>query len=470
MFSKIATALKAQKSVERISDSNKVKAKFRRMRFQMMGSMLIGYAAFYFVRKNFSMAMPSFLDEMGYTKTDLGLILSLFSVLYGLGKFLNGMLADRANPRFFMSLGLIGAALTNVFFGLSSSLLFFGLFWIMNAWFQSMGWPPCARMLTHWYSPRELGTMWGLWNSSHQFGGAGILILAGFLIGTYGWRSAFMVPALIAVAVAVILMLFLRDTPQSVGLPPVEEYRGEKKPAKDEEESDESFKDILFNDVLKNKFIWCLCLANFFVYIVRIGVLDWAPTFLVEVKGSSLGKAGLKVAGFEIAGIMGAIAAGWMSDRIFNGRRGPANVLFMLALIVCLLYFWKIPAGNGWLDAAALVGVGFLVYGPQMLVGVAAADFASKKAAATATGLTGTFGYLGSTACGLGTGLIVDRWGWDGGFVFFIGSAVIGTVLFLLTWSQRAAGLEDSNEERKPQERADTFLGDEVSVSGVASF
>ncbi len=452
MFSSIAKALKAQPHATPISDEQEVKRTYRHWRVRMMYSMMVGYALFYFVRKNFSMAMPSFLDELGYTKTDLGLILSLFSILYGLGKFINGMLADRANPRYFMALGLIGSAICNVFFGMSSALWVFGIFWLFNAWFQSMGWPPCARMLTHWYGPKELGTMWGIWNASHQFGGAGILVLAGYLIPVYGWRTAFFVPAGIAIIVSFFLMNRLRDTPQSLGLPPIEEYlgdvhKGEKADEMAHEDTAESLKEILLNHVLRNKLVWYVCLANFFVYIVRIGVLDWAPTFLVEAKGSSLAHAGLKVAGFEIAGIFGALAAGWISDKVFKGRRGPANVLFMLALIFFLFYFWKIPAGNAWLDAAVLVAVGFVVYGPQMLVGVAAADFASKKAAATATGLTGTFGYLGSAVCGVGTGLIVDKWGWDGGFIFFIASAVMGTLLFVLTWTHRSAVLERLHEK-----------------------
>ncbi len=447
MFTRMINAIKAQPPATPLTDEAEIKKSYRHWRVQTMYSMMVGYAMFYFVRKNFSMAMPSFLDEFGYTKTDLGIVLSLFSILYGVGKFVNGMLADRANPRYFMAIGLIGAAICNVFFGMSSALWVFGLFWLFNAWFQSMGWPPCARMLTHWYGPRELGTMWGIWNASHQFGGAGILILAGYLIPTYGWRSAFYVPAIIAIIGAIFLINRLRDTPQSIGLPPIEEYRGITHAKKDEDDTAASLKEILFKHVLNNKLVWYVCLANFFVYIVRIGVLDWAPTFLVEAKGSSLGHAGLKVAGFEIAGIFGALAAGWASDKIFKGRRGPANVLFMLALIFFLFYFWKIPAGNPLLDGAALIAVGFLVYGPQMLVGVAAADFASKKAAATATGLTGTFGYLGSAVCGVGTGLIVDRWGWDGGFIFFIGAAIIGTLFFLLTWTHRSPVLEKLHEK-----------------------
>ncbi|MBF0103867.1 MAG: MFS transporter [Deltaproteobacteria bacterium] len=436
---------KAAPHIEPIQDKQQVKVLYKAMRIRMMLGMIIGYAAFYFVRKNFSMAMPSFLTELHYTKTDLGMILSLFSILYGVGKFFNGMLADRANPRYFMAIGLLGAAVVNVFFGMSSSLIFFGLFWLLNAWFQSMGWPPCARMLTHWYSPRELGTMWGIWNSSHQIGGAGILVMAGYLISTYGWRYAFYVPGVCVLLIVVFLIVTLRDTPQSLGLPRIEKYRGDMDETahdEDDELAALSTKEILFKHVLNNKLIWYLCFANFFVYIVRIGVLDWAPTFLVEAKKSSLAVAGVNVASFEIAGIIGAILAGWLSDKVFKGRRGPANVLFMVALIFCVVYFWMIPPGYPLLDATALIAIGFFVYGPQMLVGVAAADFASKKASATATGLTGTFGYLGSTVCGVGTGAIVDKWGWNGGFIFFIMCAVIGTFLFALTWKQRSKTLE----------------------------
>ena len=449
LFSKLA----AQPHAAPIKNPEKIKSVYRQWRIRTMYSMMIGYAIFYFCRKNFSMAMPTFLDELGYTKTDLGIILTLFSVVYGFSKFISGILSDRANPRYFMALGLILSAIMNVFFGLSSSLLTFGIFWLFNAWFQGMGWPPCARLLTHWYSPTELGTKWGIWNASHQFGGAGILVLAGYLIPNYGWRSAFFVPAVIGVVTAFFLINRLRDTPQSLGLPPIEEYRGEVHVKDEHEDTAASFKEILFKHVLTNKLVWIVSLANIFVYIVRIGVLDWAPTFLVEAKQSSLVGAGVKVAGFEIAGIVGALAAGWISDVIFKGRRGPVNVIFMLLLIFAMIELWMVPPGHPMLDGIVLFAVGFLVYGPQMLVGVSAADFASKKAASTATGMTGTFGYLGSAICGVGTGLVVDKWGWDGGFIFFISAAVIGTLLFLFTWTHRAASLEAIHNERKKRAR-----------------
>ena len=441
MGSRLLRALATQPPIEPLGDPAEVRRTYRFWRIRMMYSMLIGYAGFYLVRKNFSMAMPVFLEELDVSRTDLGLILSAFSIVYGVGKFANGMLADRANPRFFMAIGLAGAAAMNLCFGFSSALWTFGLFWLANAWFQSMGWPPCARLLTHWYSASERGTMWGLWNASHQIGGAAILVLAGTLITHLGWRAAFIVPAVVTLVLTAFLVNRLRDTPRSLGLPPVESYRGERVDPHEAEQ--EPFFRILRRQVLNNPAIWVLCLANFFIYVVRIGILDWAPTYLVEAKNSQLEAAGWQVAGFEIAGIFGALAAGWFSDRLFSGRRGPVAVIWLALLAGGLFGLWRIPPGNPWLDAALLMVVGFLVYGPQMLVGVAAADFASKKAVATATGLTGTFGYLGSGLCGVGTGVIVDRWGWDGAFVFFITSAVIATALFALLWNKRADSLQD---------------------------
>lgn len=442
-------ALKAQpKQASSFTSEIEQNKQYRYWRVRTMYSMIIGYAIYYFCRKNLSVAMPALLQETGFTKTDLGWVLTGFSIAYGISKFMSGILADRSNPRYFMAVGLLLSAVVNVFFGMTSSLFFLGIFWIMNGWFQGMGWPPCARLLTHWYSPTELGTMWGVWNSSHQLGGAGILILAGYLTQHYGWRSSFYVPAVIAVACAIFLINRLRDTPESMGFPPVEEYRGDLKRENHEEEEKETFKEIMVKYILTNKLLWIVCFANAFVYIVRIGVLDWAPTFLVEAKNSTIAGAGLKTAGFEISGIVGALFAGWLSDKVFKGRRGPVNAIFMGITTILMVVFWLIPNGHPYLDAITLFTIGFVIYGPQMLVGVLAADFASKKAAATATGLTGTFGYLGSAICGVGTGVIVDKWGWNGGFIFFIISGVIASLLHLITWKHRSKLLEDHHANK----------------------
>lgn len=174
------------------------------------------------------------------------------------------------------------------------------------------------------------------------------------------------------------------------------------------------------------------------LYVVRLGIIYWAPMFLKELKGISLTTAGWQVAAYEIFGLLGGVFAGWMSDKIFKGRRGPVGFTFMLGTAASLALFWHMPAGQDFLGALAMAFVGFFVYGPQVLVGVASADFASKRAIGTANGLAGTFAYIGSSLAGLCVGRIADATGWGGVFLFFIISAFVGAFFFALTWRHRA--------------------------------
>lgn len=448
MLSRLRAALGAQPATKnKITNPEEIDRTYKHWRVRMLYSLFIGYAVFYFVRKNISLAIPGMISEFGYSKAEIGILSSTLYLTYGLGKFGMGILGDRANPRYFMAIGLALSALVNIWFGLSSSLYFLALLWGLNGVFQAMGWPPCARGLTQWYSASERGTFWGIWNASHNVGGAIIVAMAGWLTQEYGWRSAFYVPAAMALVVAVFLVDRLRDTPPSLGLPPVEEYRDDPTGDPEPESGTLPMREILFKHVLTNKYIWALGFANFFVYIVRYGAMDWAPTFLHEVKGSNLASAGFKVAGFEMIGMVGAFAAGYISDRWFKGRRGPLNVLYMLLLAVAVGLFWLTPPGSDWLDLLTLSAIGFLVYGPQMLVGVSAVDVSNKHSAATATGFTGLLGYLGAVVSGVGAGWVVDKWGWDGGFRFFIACGVLGALCFALTWKQTARHLQNNNRK-----------------------
>ncbi|MEW6279634.1 MAG: MFS transporter, partial [Candidatus Eremiobacterota bacterium] len=206
--------------------AEQVPSAYRYWRWRLLVTTFVGYAVYYFVRKNISVALPLMEKDLGVRKQDLGVFLTLNDLCYGVSKFVNGMVGDRTNPRYFMAVGLALSALVNVFFGLSSGLVTLGVFWILNGWFQGMGFPPCARILAHWFSPHERGVWWGVWNTSHQVGLAIIALLAGWLAHHYGWRAAFLGPALIALAVALYLAHQLRDTPASLGLPPVEEFHG----------------------------------------------------------------------------------------------------------------------------------------------------------------------------------------------------------------------------------------------------
>ncbi len=427
--------LKLQPPIAPLMEPGEVDRRYKHWRLRTMYAMFAGYAVFYFCRKNLSASTPELIRSLGCSKTQIGMIWSVLYGSYGVSKLVNGVIGDRANPRYFMAIGLFFSALANLCFGMSSSLIMLGLFWGLNGWFQGMGWPPCARLLTQWYSPNERGTKWAIWNTAHQVGGGLIMILGGILTQKYGWRSSFFIPAAIGVVTAFWLVDRLRDSPESLGLPKIEVYRNDEIYEADAQGLDQAHpvRDILVKHVLRNRQLWYLAIANFFVYLVRYGALDWAPTFLVEVKHSTVANAALKAAGFEFLGIAGAMLAGWLSDRYFKSRRSVVNVVYMLVLALAVAGFWLVPAGHPWVDAGLLAAIGFLVYGPQMMVGVCAADLGGKAAAATATGFTGFWGYAGSIVSGVGTGWIVDRWGWNGGFAFFVLAAFVGAALFTLT-------------------------------------
>ena len=214
--------------------------------------MYIGYIFYYFTRKSLTFAMPVLMNDLGYSKTDLGILASILSITYGMSKFLSGILSDRANPRFFMAIGLMMTGIINIIFGLSSSLVFFAFFWGLNGFFQGWGWPPCARLLTHWYSQKERGTWWGFWNTSHNMGGALIPLLAASCAQCWGWRYAMYLPGALCIAVGLFIINRLRDTPQSLGLPPIEKFKNDHS-AEAEKDHGLSTKQILYQYLFKNK-------------------------------------------------------------------------------------------------------------------------------------------------------------------------------------------------------------------------
>ena len=408
---------------------------YRYWRVRVMYSMTTGYALYYFTRLNISMAAKPISDEFGFTNTQWGLVLSVSTIVYAFSKFFSGIVGDRANPRYLMAGGLLLSALVNLGFGFGAGLGFFIGCWALNNLFQGAGSPPCFRLLTHWFSPREIGRAWGVWNGSHQIGGAVIAVWAGWLVTHYGWRAAFWAPALLCIVGSFWLFNRLTDSPEAMGLPPVEVYKEGAPSVVDHSGHQASFWGLFREHILTNPWVWVVSVANFFIYIVRIGILDWAPKYLVEAKGFTLKDAGFALSAFELSGIFGALAAGWISDRM-GGRRGPASVMFMLLLIASVGILFFVPTGQRLVMAAVFTAIGFFVYGPQMLVAVAAADFATKHASASAVGLTGLLGYLGATVCGVGTGLLVEHYGWNGALWLYSGSAVIGCALLAATWSK----------------------------------
>jgi OPA family glycerol-3-phosphate transporter-like MFS transporter len=419
---------------------------YRRDRIRVFLGIFVGYAAYYLVRNNLALAIPDILKEHPeHSKAALGTALTGLSIAYGLSKFLMGSISDRSNPKYFLPLGLLLScavmAVCGLWKGLYASLFVLVVLQTLNGWVQGMGWPPCGKTMVHWFSTKERGLTVSAWNTAHNIGGALVANLA--LVGVtlfHDWGAKFYFNALVAAAVAVGVFFLLQDTPQSRGLPPVEEHRNDYPPGYSaDHEKTLGFRDIFLKYVLPNRYLWAIAVANAFCYFVRYGVVNWIPTYLETHKGFSFKESSVAWSLYEYAAVPGTIACGWISDRWFKGKRAPATILFMALTLVAVVVYALNMKGPLWIDYAALVAIGFLVYGPIMIIGLHALDLVPKKAAGTAAGFTGFFGYVfGSAIAGTGVGWIADHWGWGGVFTTMVACCLLTIFFSALTLGHRA--------------------------------
>lgn len=441
-------------------------------RWQILEATFIGYAAFYLVRNNLSPVTKDLAGALHYDKDMIGTITAATALSYGVGKFFMGALSDRCNPRTFMATGLMLTALCNFAFGWVTSYPLHLALWSLNGLFQGMGWPPCGRSMGHWFSEKERGLTFSIWNTSHNVGGAMAGLLAAYAAKHYGgWQYAFFFPGVLAAVGSVYILIRLRDTPQSVGLPPIEEYKcdyaalttrpapagwepdskqapGVQKlgyaaaaPAPMSIERELTTRELLIDNVLAHPWIWLLAIANFFAYVARYSMLDWGPMYLREVKGANLLQGGWAVFWIEIGGIGSTIVLGWLSD-LAGGRRGMVAVLCMLPIIAAFAGILFTPAGHLWVAFAMLGVIGLFIYPVINFVVIMALDLTSKKAIGTAAGFIGLFGYLGRMAYAKGTGQMLAYFeplygkaiAWDIILYITLACAALATLFLAFTW------------------------------------
>ena len=405
---------------------------YKYWRLRIFYSIYLGYAVFYFTRKSVTFALPFIEKDLGFTRAELGFLATVLYLSYGFSKFISSILSDQSNPRYFMAFGLILTGIINICFSFSSSILFFSLFWFMNGVAQGAGWPPCAKQLTYWFSKKERGAWWSFVTTSHNFGGGMIPLIITGVASLYNWRIAISFVGVIAIIMGFWLLNRLRDKPSTLGLPPVEVYTNDTEALKKEETSEKkksSFRSLLTGEVLGNPGVWLLAFSYFFVYVLRTAFNDWGVFFLTDTKGYSLLSASSTITFFEIGGFLGVITAGFASDRIFKGRRLPYMVYSTILLGAALFFFVTNPTSSLILDSILMGSIGFLIFGPQLLVGLAASEFVNKQVACSANGFAGLFAYLGAAFTGWPLGKVLDLWSWNG---FFITLSVCVSLNFIL--------------------------------------
>lgn len=436
----------------------KIDKVYKSMRFKVFMGSFLGYAAYYLVRKNLSLAGPEMCAEGLLDNGGVGIAGSAVSFAYAFSKFIMGTLSDRSDARKFLTIGLVIASLLMLGVGflpysaanMSFNVVLLFCIMLLVGVVSGMGWPPCGRMMAYWFSNNERSFKMSLWNTSHTIGSStlGLLGIWGVIVFAdlgveQTWRANFVVPALVALAIAVFCWWALRDTPESCGLPSVADWRNDHSGVKTKEKVGEKvpFKTQLFDYVLKNKWIWMIALANAFVYLVRYGVGNWVPAFLqqTEIMTSAESKIAFTVHNF--VGAFGTIVCGWVSSKFFKGKCAVPNVIFMsLVLVGCVIY-WQVPAialATG-IDAkvwvyVALIIIGFCIYGPVALVSIQALNLVPKNAVGTAAGFVGLSGYLLGDALlsNIVMGSLADK-SWDLANGTLVIGALLGIILCALT-------------------------------------
>ncbi|MBQ8124452.1 MAG: MFS transporter [Kiritimatiellae bacterium] len=437
----------------------------------MLFATMIGYTLFYFMRKNFSFAMPGLQQDCGISKSMLGNFLFWGGIVYGLSKFVNGIVGDRVAPRKMLCFGLLACTLVNVAFGFAPQIAAvfggdaagaaeaslplvwtFGLLLVLNQFFQGTGFPPCAKLIAFWIPPKELATKMSVWNTSHSVGGGLVAKICGVVmgLGVIGsanqgvgmWRWCFWSMAALGFLGLVLMLFWLPGTPKEEGLP---DLPGTDVKVETEESSREkggATSNAALRMVFLNPVIWMLGFINFTINAVRALIADWGPTLLQEAKGFDPSETGTVIMLFEFAGIGGMLFAGWATDRFFGGR-APRLCVFLMVLTAALLAaFWFLPAGL--LGAAALCVGGFCLYGPQALTGVTATNIATKGFAGTAIGFISLFSYVGVSVAGKVCGsLAQSSGGWGLPLIVIVVTAAVGAALFAGLWGARANAYGD---------------------------
>ena len=428
----------------RIEDPDQVNKMYKYWRIRTFLALYIGYCGFYLTRKNISPALHVFSEELGIGMIDLGIIAATFSVTYGVGKLFCGILADKANVRSFMAIGLLLSGVINLFYGFLTSLWALAFFWGINGFCQATGYPPVAKSLVYWFSPRERAKIWSWWSSSHTAGtfAAGALV-ALLLKYCSDWRSVFYVPGFFGVVIAVYIFWSLRDKPDSVGLPPIEEFKNDVIPVTLDKKTDVSQWTILKKYVFTNPYVWYLSLALCFVYFVRFGTLDWATKFLYDARGINKVDVVWLWNLMPLFGMPGGIIAGYLATKFFKGRCAPITIFYLLVLALCTYGYYLFAGANHMvLTCIFVAAIGFFVDGPQVLIGgVMLSRVTAQESAAAAAGFSGFWSYILGTAVGanLGAAFLVEQYGWGGMYAACIACAVAAIIFVALCWKKETA-------------------------------
>lgn len=396
----------------------------------------LGYAGFYFCRKNFSVTMPIIIDELGYTKNDMALVLTVYSLTYMLGQFISGYMSDRWGPRIVVSIGLAIAVVANFTMGMTGSLMAFVFLMGSNGLGQSTGWSGLIKNMTPWFRPGERGVVMSWWSTCYVIGAFLATIFATYwatndsVLVDMGWKRAYIFPALVLGVITLVYALFVRNKPPDVGLPILVR--------EEEEHVSTRTKGVqmgMLKKLMTKSELWIAAFIYFVLKLTRYVFLFWLPMYMVEALQYSNQDSGYLSSVYELVGFFGVIAAGYISDHLMNSRRFPV-VAVMLFLMAILCFIQPIIAELGMLAIGINIGlIGVMTYGPDsILCGATAMDIGGKKGAAMAAGIINGVGSAGQLMSPFIAAYFSETLGWNALFYGFVVMSLIGALLALSKW------------------------------------
>lgn len=428
-----------------LTDQARIDHLFRRHRLRIMLAITLGYGLIYTCRLALGVVKKPLIDEGIFSPVELGMIGSALYYAYAIGKLTNGFLADHANMKRFLAVAFLLTALCNFAMGLTTTVWLAVMIWGLNGWFQSFGAPGGVVAMTGWFSNRERGRAYGIWSTAHSIGEGLTFVGVGTVVAVFGWRYGYFVPAMVGVVTAVGTYWLVQDRPRTMGLPTVNEWKQDlyqEKPRTD-------IKSVLGLQlsILRIPAIWVLCLSAATIYVTRYAINSWGILYLQEDRGLSLPMAGTVLMTSTVAGIAGAIAYGFISDKWFNARRPPANLLFAVLEIAGLCLFFFGP------NTMPVLITGMVLFGLGLtglvtaLGGLFAVDIAPKRVAGAAMGVIGIFSYIGAGIQEYVSGKLIqegmtvvgDVRTYDFGAViwFWVGASVLSMLLAASLWNTR---------------------------------
>jgi OPA family sugar phosphate sensor protein UhpC-like MFS transporter len=433
-----------------LPDQQRIDRLYKRYRIAVMTSITLGYGIAYTCRLGLSVVKKPLIDGGIFSAEQLGLIGSAIFYAYAFGKLVNGFLADHANIRRFWIAGVLLSALINIAMGGSTLLWVWVLLWGLNGWFQGFGAASGVVSLSQWFSNRERGRYYGIWSTAHSLGEGLTFVGLGALVTWFGWRGAFVGPGMVCVVLAFVLYAFMKDRPRTMGLPSVADWANDHGAVPADAAGKPRTTWQMQLSILKLPPIWVLAFACATMTMTRYAMSSWGMLYLQESRGYSFLQAGGLLALNPLAGIVGCVAYGYVSDKLFAARRPPVNLICGVLEIASLVLMFFGPLGHPvWLAVA------FLLYGLSInglitsLGGLFAVDIAPKKAAGAVMGFIGVFTYVGAAIqerisghlIGKGTTIVngVRHYDFHNAVVFWLSTSVVSLVLATSLWRAKVS-------------------------------